>query len=552
MSNNFATSKNWNFFVFNDSDEVKRVLGETRGIVDFVKEMNSEFEYKDLVQETLEEIKGIQKNIDLGGALNKARLKITDNPSGVFDFGLASLGLIRVVEFYSENLSKAHPGAYISENLLPGVVPNELVDQDDGKFYTVYEGKTFECQKRQKGTTFILTANPRLKLVDVGGMMVPENYQSKEALKDLKFSSTNKKSYIEFDRKGGTVPYLDFVIPMQFLSGYLGDPLSSLTAQLPVMLLTNFLNQAGVQTRIYVARMVMGDERVNGPWRAGPTDFVSRERSFSNGTNTVAFQDMEPNAYCTSEPSPNRIVALKLKDRSDLQMPLEKFGNFFSKAYSSFNSGTFRGLQSKGGNNLSTNGVSTYGITYYYPSQSAWQGTYFERWLQWVSKERLFGEGYIPNGWYMSPALGANPAPFGRTIMTSMFPAKGFDLRTSLAKGDLMDVSNPFGFYFYLYLDFAELSLGTDLNTVVNRIYKRWRKDRFDDKEIIKYVTFLAKTVLYYKGINPIQQFQLQFGKLPSEQILQSIPFNADQTKIFDKKNSELVTAIVDLIRKLK
>lgn len=152
----------------------------------------------------------------------------------------------------------------------------------------------------------------------------------------------------------------------------------------------------------------------------------------------------------------------------------------------------------------------------------------------------------------MSPKLGANPAPFGRTIMTSMFPAKGFDLRSHLAKGDLMDVSNPFGFYFYLYLDFAELSLGTDLNTVVNRIYKRWRKDKFDDQEIIKYVTFLAKTVLYYKGINPIQQFELEFGRRPSEQILQSIPFNADQTKIFDKKNSELVTAIVDLIRKLK
>jgi hypothetical protein len=552
MSNNFATSKNWNFFVFDSVDEMQAVLGGSGSMREFVSLMNSPFKYKDLVDETLEEIKNLQRNIDLGGALNKARLKITDNPSGVFDFGLASLGLIRVVEFYSENLSKAHPGAYISENLLPGVVPNELVDQEDGKFYTTYKGKPYQCQKRQKGTTFILTTNPRLKLVDVGGLMVPENYQSKEALKDLKFSSTNKKSYIEFDRKGGTVPYLDFVIPLQLLPGIAGDPLASLTAQLPIILLSNFLNQAGVQTRIYAARAVMTNASGAKPWGAWSNDFTPRNRKFSNGTSSIGFGDMEPSAYCTAEPSGNRIVALKLKDRTDTRIPIEKLGNFFSEAYDTFNSATYRGLIDKGANNIGQRLVGEYGVTYAYPSQSAWQGTFFERWLKWVSREKLFGEGYLQNGWYMSPKLGANPAPYGRTLVTSMFPSQGYDLRSNIKSGELMNVSNPFGFHFYLYLDFAELSLGTDLNIVANRIYKRWKKNNFPDQQIINYVTFLAKTVLYYKGINPLQQFQLEFGRLPNEQIMQSVPFSADQTKIYDKKNSELVSAIVELIRKLK
>ena len=528
------------------------MLGNNAFMGEFNDNLNRPFPYKDLVEETFEEIKSIQKNIDLGGALKKARLKITDNPSGVFDFGLASLGLIRVVEFYSEKLSKTHPGAYIGQNLLPGVVPNELVDQDDGRFFTLYEGKPFECEKRQKGTTFIINSNPGLKLVDVGGMMLPENYQSKEALKDLKFSSTNKKSYIEFDRKGGTVPYLDFVIPLQLLPGITGDPLASLTAQLPIILLSNFLNTAGVQTRIYAARVVMTDAPGVNPWGANSDSFKRSPKRFGNGFESVYVDDMEPSAYCTAEPSGNRIVALKMKDRSDVRIPLEKIGNFFSGAHMDFNLATFSGLVQKGANNVGKRYVGDYGVTYKYPSQSAWQGTFFERWLQWVNKERLFGKGYLQNGWYMSPKLGANPAPYGRTIFTSIFPSAGYDLRANVKSGDLMKVSNPFGWYFFYYLDVAELSLGTDLNSVVNRIYKRWRADKFKDDVIKDYVRFLAKTVMFYKGIDPIQQFKLEFGREPSPEILKMIPYNKDQIKIYDKKNQELVTALVDLIRKLK
>lgn len=557
MSNKYATSQNWNFYVFDSVNEMEEWAGPAHrdGMQRFVDAYNLPFKYKDEFEKGLEQIQNLQKNIDLGGALDKARLKITDNPSGVFDFGLASLGLIRVVEFYSEGLAKDYPQAYIAQDLLPGVVPTELVDQNEnGEYYTKYtdgsrKTSIYFCQKRQKGTTLLLQSNPGLGTVEVGGMTLPEGYKSKEILdqKALKFSSTFKRSYIEFDRKGGTVPYLDIVIPLQMLSGITGDPLKSLACQLPAIILSNFLNRAGVQTRIYAARLVMSGQL----WEGLPTGRTFRRDYYADDGRSISFGDREIPAYCTAMPVPQRMVCLKLKDRKDTTVNIQDFGQFFSEAYSYFNSATWKVLTSRS-NNFSSETVGTAGVTYKYATQCAWQGTYFERWLHWVAKERAFGTGYEENGFFMSPKLGANPAPFGRTLTTSIMQTYNFDLRQNLNDGELMSLTNPFGFHFYQLLDFAELGLGTDLNTVVNRIYKRWKENKFPDSEITKYVEFLARAVLFYRGTNPIEQYRLAFGKDPSNVPLQNIPVNPDQVKIFDKKNSELTRALVDLLNKLK
>jgi hypothetical protein len=55
-------------------------------------------------QSAIDEFRRIAENItqkiDLGGVLEKDRLKASEDPSGIFSFGLASPSLYRVVEWY--------------------------------------------------------------------------------------------------------------------------------------------------------------------------------------------------------------------------------------------------------------------------------------------------------------------------------------------------------------------------------------------------------------------------------------------------------------------
>ncbi len=54
-----------------------------------------------LVLEAIDGFDGVLETIEMGGAFNKNRLKATSNPQGIFDFSLASQGLIRPVEYFS-------------------------------------------------------------------------------------------------------------------------------------------------------------------------------------------------------------------------------------------------------------------------------------------------------------------------------------------------------------------------------------------------------------------------------------------------------------------
>ena len=47
--------------------------------------------------------------LNLGGQTEKSRLVTTDKPTGIFDFSLASRGLYKVPEYYSEQLAIKYP-----------------------------------------------------------------------------------------------------------------------------------------------------------------------------------------------------------------------------------------------------------------------------------------------------------------------------------------------------------------------------------------------------------------------------------------------------------
>lgn len=522
---------------------------------------NSPFAERQQFQDALGQIAELQKNIDLGGALKKARLEITDNPSGIFDFGLASLGLIRLSEFYCEEIFKKYPAAFQDLGLPVNVVPDEEVIQNENKdFFVKYTapGSTtpeyFACEKRQKGTTALTNAFPDIQLTELDGMILPENYRDKNIARNLGFTSNFKKSYIQFSRAGGTVPYLDIIVPVQFVGGG-GGALGQLQVQLPAIVLSQFLNAAGVRTRIYATRAIIDYERTTSPWdgtnvRGQRSEFFEGvPQAFTNARTGqgISIEDTVPKFWATARPRNNRLVCLKIKDRDDHKLPLDEIGNIFTKAMADFNETAWyrtQGVTKNQGN------MYVGFVTYAYPTAMNWQFTYWERWAHWCSKNKYFGNEYVKYGWRMPESLGRIPAPYGRVIPTC--GAYGsYDWEADSKNGTLMDLTHPFGFNFYHILDQAELSLGTDLSTIINRIYKRWREQGFDDANVKAYVKFLAQGALGYRGNDPTTLFQLEWGP-QKMQPMQFVPDNPDQTKKYGIMNDNILRELTNLLNRLK
>lgn len=191
--------------------------------------------------------------VNMGGAFEKSKLIITDDKRGIFDFGLASKGLYRLPEFFSDELKKESPLEFIQE--LPGVVPPDFVrtNQLEQFWYdSVSLNKSFLLERRQKGTTNMLDVNRDAKIIlDENGMMYTDPLFYKNA--KLEFATTTKKSYIMFEKKGGKAKMVDLYVGvggLQSLS-YQGF----LARAMPLFLCARFFESVGIKTRINATRM---------------------------------------------------------------------------------------------------------------------------------------------------------------------------------------------------------------------------------------------------------------------------------------------------------
>ena len=192
-------------------------------------------------------------DIEMGGETKKAKLKITDDKRGIFDFSLASKGLFRIVEFYSEELKNELPNEF--PKLPKGIADPSLVKKNAlGQFVYVSEtnNKSYFLKRRQKGTTEILELKPDclLKTTDNGIEYTALN--SYEGVK-LEFKSSIKKTYLMFQQKGGKARYVDLYCVVGGKSDL--TPLGMLNRTLPVLLAAKVLEENGIKTRIFGTRM---------------------------------------------------------------------------------------------------------------------------------------------------------------------------------------------------------------------------------------------------------------------------------------------------------
>jgi hypothetical protein len=282
---------------------------EYKTIKDFLKEVNKEdksnIETKDITKNILENIKSF---IQLGGLYANDRLIVTQDKRGMFDFGLASLGLYRPIEFFSSELLKdikngVQKNQYL--NLVDGVVDAKDVIKNTfggGNIFVYKLGKkSYKCEKRQKGTTNVYNkyfSECELK-PNSDGLIITYNKNSDKVFNGkgnykLKYASSNKKSYLIYNKKDDNVKYVDLFMPVNFI----GSTDSAMAmAMLPLYLIAGALEEYGVQTRISAMRLGSDANTLINSSIALKNYEESSTMSFDRIFNILAKQNMSGNYF---------------------------------------------------------------------------------------------------------------------------------------------------------------------------------------------------------------------------------------------------------------
>jgi len=214
-------------------------------------------------------IENIKTLINLGGLFSNDRIIVSEDTRGVFDFGLASLGLYRPIEFYSKTLYEdiisnkiQNPNGLL--DLEVGVVNPDMVSKkitaNITSYIFTYLGKKYDCERRQKGTTKVFNkfSNDCFLKANDDGIIITYYLTNKNKVFNgtgnvkLKYASSNKKSYLVYNKKDDSVKNVDIFMPINFLG--VTDSARAI-ALLPAYLISASLEEFGIQSRISALRL---------------------------------------------------------------------------------------------------------------------------------------------------------------------------------------------------------------------------------------------------------------------------------------------------------
>jgi len=204
--------------------------------------------------------------VDSGGSFKKAKFKLSEDKRFTFSFALASKGLYRIPEYYSEEIAKEHPKAFNSTGLaasdptmVEGVVNPDFVQsiqlaQGQVYFMINYGGKEYPLRQQQKGTAYILKNNPNAVLSIENSSMyyaVPSSYEGVT----LAFASSFKKSHIEIPKEGGQGRAVDIYIPYDMRSD--NERIETrMTSAIPLIMASEYFMQSRIKVRLNIVRPI--------------------------------------------------------------------------------------------------------------------------------------------------------------------------------------------------------------------------------------------------------------------------------------------------------
>ena len=243
--NDYFREKFYNQYEVDTVQQAQRAVGFNLGTEETqtIEQLNSGFfgtyQQQELLDNIVQAFTDILADIDMGGSFKKSKLIITDRPQGIFDFGLASLGLFAEQEFFSEKLAMESPLEFPNE--LSGIVPNLFVTKNqlqDFWYVSNDTGKKYKMTQQDKGTRKgVLEGYPEDE--------IPSKYKT--------YRTRQKKSYLLFKKEGGKAKKVDLYIPM----GGNADLNESgmLARALPVIMAARFFESVGIRARVNATRL---------------------------------------------------------------------------------------------------------------------------------------------------------------------------------------------------------------------------------------------------------------------------------------------------------
>lgn len=408
-------------FLDRDNREADEFYGATSELKTFGElRKNREFLDRPLLKKAVDFFKEVKQEIDMGGSFEKARIEITDNKNAIFQFGLASKGLYRPQEFYSEELAEDYPSEFAYLGLDEGIIPLEFIKEERikgvpyyyyDKVYDNGEVRRYNAVQQQMGTQAIKLGKKDAKLI---------------------FRSRTKKAYVKYERRGGTKPFVDVIIPVAVNAD--AKRATMLAKAMPTMMLADKLNEAGIKVRISVSVPI--NTRHDNSYFLYMFPIKDYGDKF----------DFQKIAYFAADPSYFRVRAF------------EQLQSFTASGHFKDESGKPLRRESYFGNMGAIDDDSTY------------RGM-FLRYLNWLDQQN-------------DNELYRDLSNADRTLVFSGFPkVYGDDLSDSRIKSSILES-------FYEMLDQAEFQFA-DVPKVVDRVAERMKEeqgDKFDYKTLKRYI----------------------------------------------------------------
>jgi len=241
----FARNDSW--FGTTDLSEV------TNEIRSFLMNNELETETQQLTNQTLPSI-----DFDLE---QKKQLEFTSQEIGIFSFDLASLGLIRVFEYYSPLLKRNIDANYVKSykvddnklvfyHVFAAEIPEHILEQRNGKLFSALLNTFIEkndAQMKTDSNGVIYFVHPFRDEIEKHDVIRRQKTNDDGS---LKFSSTWKKSFIYIPVQENQIPQLDLFFVTSFGGGRNARTEIFWNAVL-LNTLINLLSKANIRFRVF-------------------------------------------------------------------------------------------------------------------------------------------------------------------------------------------------------------------------------------------------------------------------------------------------------------
>jgi hypothetical protein len=221
-----------------------------------VTNTNDTYLFNDKIDEFTSKFKRATLNVDVTNIDQNKTIKFTEKEVGIFSFDLASLGLIRVYEYWSPLLKRIVSGNFVrSRKVENGIIfyhefvkaiPFHKVEysvQYGGYYSNILKRVVSKDELIEQDTIFYFPEKPEIPQHDV------DRKQQVDDQGRLKFSSTFKKSFIDIPKIEKELPTIDILVNSTYSAATDGTK-EMIWSTMAALAIAEKLTNSGINYRI--------------------------------------------------------------------------------------------------------------------------------------------------------------------------------------------------------------------------------------------------------------------------------------------------------------